>query len=546
MNEGIKFSKVFSADSETWQPGVAPVAVVMISLNEAHNIHAVMQNLKGWAQEVFLVDSFSRDETVNIALSYGVHVVQRKFLEFGDQWNFALHELPISAQWVMKLDPDERLPDELKINILNKIKDGDCDAMLMNRRLFFMGKPLAVSQKLIRIWKNGNCIFTDVAVNEHPIVDGVVAQIRGEIEHYDSPDLEHWLEKQNNYTTAEAIISHNNRGYADKPLFFGSSLQHRMWLKKNFDNLPFRYVLLFIYIYFFQGAWRSGSVGLTWARLRIFVMKMREYKRHEIEITGKIPTKRFYGAGEPDLRVNQFSSERKYIVRKVPLISKGAKFHETLALGWSDSYLNKGFSRRLYFWSKILNKLIVPNSSWADLGCGSGTLTEIILDRGATVVGVDQSPAMIQEAYKNLYAKYGSLVRLVESDVTKIDELQNESFDGVISSSVFEYLSLPKQALNEINRLLRPNGLLVVSIPPTLSIVRLVQKFVRFILGLVGVNIFEYLTVSNFEIKPNEIHEFFKDSGFVVRKVEKFDSKLPGWIFYFLRPSLLVILANKK
>ena len=72
------------------------------------------------------------------------------------------------------------------------------------------------------------------------------------------------------------------------------------------------------------------------------------------------------------------------------------------------------------------------------------------------------------------------------------------------------------------------------------------QKFVRFILGLVGVNIFEYLTVSNFEIKPNEIHEFFKDSGFVVRKVEKFDSKLPGWIFYFLRPSLLVILANKK
>ena len=49
MNEGIKFSKVFSADSETWQPGVAPVAVVMISLNEAHNIHAVMQNLKGWA-----------------------------------------------------------------------------------------------------------------------------------------------------------------------------------------------------------------------------------------------------------------------------------------------------------------------------------------------------------------------------------------------------------------------------------------------------------------------------------------------------------------
>lgn len=62
-----------------WQSGSAPVAVVMISLNEGHNMEAVCRNLAGWAQEVFLVDSYSQDDTVNIALRHGIHVVQRRF-----------------------------------------------------------------------------------------------------------------------------------------------------------------------------------------------------------------------------------------------------------------------------------------------------------------------------------------------------------------------------------------------------------------------------------------------------------------------------------
>src|SRR6202022_3823130 len=92
-------------------PGCAPIAVVMIALNEAHNMESVLQNLAGWAQEVFLVDSYSSDGTVDVALKHGVHVVQREFRGFGDQWNFALRELPITAPWTMKFDPDERLSE---------------------------------------------------------------------------------------------------------------------------------------------------------------------------------------------------------------------------------------------------------------------------------------------------------------------------------------------------------------------------------------------------------------------------------------------------
>ncbi len=81
-----------------WKPGEAPVAVVMISLNEAHNMEEVCSNLKGWAQEVYLVDSYSQDETVDIALRHGVCVVQRRFRGYGDQWNFAIKNLPIAAE----------------------------------------------------------------------------------------------------------------------------------------------------------------------------------------------------------------------------------------------------------------------------------------------------------------------------------------------------------------------------------------------------------------------------------------------------------------
>ena len=63
----------------TWEKGNAPLAVVIISLNEGHNMEAVLKNIRGWAQEVFLVDSYSQDDTLDIALRYGVHVVQRRF-----------------------------------------------------------------------------------------------------------------------------------------------------------------------------------------------------------------------------------------------------------------------------------------------------------------------------------------------------------------------------------------------------------------------------------------------------------------------------------
>ena len=265
----------------------------------------VLENLAGWAQEVFLVDSYSQDDTVDIALSHGVHVIQRKFQGFGDQWNFALRELPISAPWTMKLDPDERLNMKLKDSIRQALASGPADALAMDRRLWFMGRPLPVRQDLVRIWRTGQCRFSNVAVNEHPIVEGAVIKVQGELEHHDSPDLDHWLEKQNRYTTAEAIIAYNQSQLADTPRLLGTGFQRRMWLKKHFHQIPARYFLFFFYHWLWQGAWRAGWVGYAWSRLRTDVMRLIEFKRREMEVTGRTPVKRYYGPGQPDPRVFQ-------------------------------------------------------------------------------------------------------------------------------------------------------------------------------------------------------------------------------------------------
>jgi hypothetical protein len=237
-----------------------------------------------------------------------VSVVQRAFRGFGDQWNFALQTLPIRAPWTMKLDPDERLSTPLKASIGRALFSGEADAYTLERRLWFMGKPLPVRQRILRLWRTGTCRFSDVLVNEHPLVDGArIGHLKGDLEHHDSPSLEHWIDKQNRYSSAEArsIVSGAPLSAAEK--LFGTPLERRMWLKSNFKRFPLRFRALFWAHYLGQGAWRGGREGLIWARLRTDVQRIIEYKVLELSRTdpgGRSSLVR--PAGVPDPRVPQY------------------------------------------------------------------------------------------------------------------------------------------------------------------------------------------------------------------------------------------------
>ena len=264
------------------------MAVIMISFNEAHNMEAVLDNLEGWAQEVFLIDSYSTDETVDIALRRGVHVVQRRFRGFGDQWNFALENLPITAPWTMKLDPDERISNGLKKEIVESVtKSGDFDGFEVPIALFFMGKRIGARINILRLWKTGKAFVNKVDVNEHVEVRGSVSRLKHEIYHMDSPNLHHWYEKQNRYTTLEAKMRFEGAKLAAPPRLFGNTLERRMWLKGIRHRLPFRNLLMFLYCYVLQGAWRAGKVGWHWAHLRADVYRMIDLKAEEMKRLGK-------------------------------------------------------------------------------------------------------------------------------------------------------------------------------------------------------------------------------------------------------------------
>lgn len=264
-----------------------PLAVLMIARDEEHNIFPVMNNLSGFAAQVFLVDSYSTDQTVDCALKCGAYVVQREFRGFGDQWNFAVSDaLPVTQPWSMKLDPDERLTEALKDQIRAALSCDQADAISFPRRLWFMGRPLSVRQDVLRIWRSGTCKFTESKVNEHPMVSGIHLHLNAELEHHDSPNLHHWYEKQNRYSTAEANIAYTGQGRTAAPRLLGSKLERRSWLKAAYNFLPARHLLMMLYCLLVLGAWRSGRVGLIWSRMRGEVFRMRELKRLEMHWQG--------------------------------------------------------------------------------------------------------------------------------------------------------------------------------------------------------------------------------------------------------------------
>lgn len=267
-----------------------PVTVIILTLNEEDNLAGAIESVKEWAQEIFIVDSLSTDKTVDVALEQGVNIVQHPFINYGDQWGWALERLPIRTAWILKLDADERvspsLAQEFRDCLENEPKE---DGFIVRIRLWFLRKPLHVEIRTCRLWRKDKGQFSDVIVNEHLHIDGVAGRFKGFIEHLDSVNLHRWYEKQNRYTTMEAIMRVKGDRFAAKPNLFGKALERRMFFKKHFYDIPLRYQIQWLYEAIWRRALLDGLTGLAWVRLRIEVQRAIELKTKQMRITGNIP-----------------------------------------------------------------------------------------------------------------------------------------------------------------------------------------------------------------------------------------------------------------
>ncbi len=239
-------------------------------------------------------------------------------------------------------------------------------------------------------------------------------------------------------------------------------------------------------------------------------------------------------------------SEFNQAVRAVPSgLPRGARFHEEIAAGWTAGYARGAFARRLDLIRIILRRHVKPGDSWVDLGCGSGVLCRELLALGASVVAVDGSRRMLAHAREQMGSEDAGRVNWIQSDVQSIDALKNVAFNGVLCSSVIEYLDRPDALLKEVARILSPGGVLVISLPPTLSTVRAFQKGIRAFMSMFGKDRFTYLSVSRLEVSPRAIDRLLQEAGFSVIRSTKFDPILPRALLRVVRPALLVVEARK-
>src|ERR1051325_3560365 len=118
------------------------LAVVILTFNEEANLEKCLKSVKDFAGEIFVVDSGSTDKTLQIAMDYGASIYSHSFKNQADQMNWALQNVPIKSNWILRLDADEyvtpELADEIQEVLANSPKN--ITGYFIKRRVFFMGR----------------------------------------------------------------------------------------------------------------------------------------------------------------------------------------------------------------------------------------------------------------------------------------------------------------------------------------------------------------------------------------------------------------------
>ena len=274
------------------------VAVIILTYNEERNIAHALRSVCGWARQVFVFDSFSSDGTLEIVRSFpGCVVAQHRFEDYGKQRNAALDELPIEAEWVLFLDADEYLSDDLKDEIRARLAASPREnGFHVKRRFMWMGAWVRRGYYpawILRLFRRqyGRC--EQRAVNEHIIVSGPTGYLDSDLIHEDHNGIDRWIEKHLLYATREAEASFRRaagEGELDARLF-GTQAQRKRWLRfRAWERLPplVRPVVYFTYRYALRGGFLDGRAALSFHLLQalwfqtVVDLKYMEMKRRGV------------------------------------------------------------------------------------------------------------------------------------------------------------------------------------------------------------------------------------------------------------------------
>ncbi len=235
-------------------PGKAHIAIssIIVAKNEEKNIKRCIESQLGVIDEIIvIVDSSTTDNTYQIAAAYQdvkCEVVDWK--GFSGTKKYALSKT--SNDWILWIDADEELTDELKNELLIFQQSiPPHNAYNIARRAFFLGKWIKHSgwypAYVTRLFNKNFAQFNDKDVHENIKIEGSIGKLRYDLNHYTDPTIEHYLNKSNHYTTLAAIqLDKQNR-------------------KASVIDILFRPLFLFLKMYIFRRGFLDGLYGFILA-----------------------------------------------------------------------------------------------------------------------------------------------------------------------------------------------------------------------------------------------------------------------------------------
>jgi len=244
------------------------LSVVIITHNEEQNIGRCLEALKGLANEVIVVDSFSTDNTVEICEFYGCRVIEREFKGYFDQKQFGVNEA--KNDWILSMDADEVMTEGLKTEIATLFQQEKipCNGYGIRFSLYYLGKILRFSgvgsDDKLRLFNREAGAFEFTYVHEEIKVSGLIGRLKGIIIHYSYRDLQHHIEKSNRYTTLAAEHYHKKRKHFSK-----------LWV-------AFKFPVTFLLYYFVKGGFLDGYPGFMWSFMAAFYTSVKIAKTIEL------------------------------------------------------------------------------------------------------------------------------------------------------------------------------------------------------------------------------------------------------------------------
>lgn len=274
-----------------------PVSVIVPVRNEAHNLSRCLASLRAMG-EVYVIDSGSSDESVEIARSFGAKVVQFRYQGgWPKKRQWAMDNLPLAFEWVMLIDADEALTAELQDEIAKAIATAEYDGYQIKLQMHFLGRRLRhcgadfYKMSLFRRSKgqfecrafDQDATMCDMEVHEHVVLEGKAGKLKHCLVHHNVESLSRYIRKHDEYSNWEAKVWQGGMTSVEQlpPELFGTQAQRRRWIRSKLFACPGTPFLFFLYRYFLRLGCLDGIPGLIYCALQgiqFFHIKAKIYE----------------------------------------------------------------------------------------------------------------------------------------------------------------------------------------------------------------------------------------------------------------------------